>query len=300
MYDKRLDAVIAAADTGSFASAGRMLHISTPALAKQINTFEKEYGLKLFTRSRSGVELTSQGRDFVADARPVMHECNEIISRAQHRSAANVEPVRLGVSILRSGRRILDLWQKDAGKHPEIRLELVSLPDNKTTINDIITHLGETVDMVSTAFDTDYWAQHCGTLTLDFEPLCLAIPRNNPLARKPIITLDDLDRSHARIRVLKHRHGGDETARALLAQYPGITLIDIDHYDLDTFNDCAQSGDVMISKNMWAGVHPQLVNVPVDWPVRVGLSYGLLYSLNPSPAVAAFIERIRELAGTSV
>ncbi|NMM98689.1 LysR family transcriptional regulator [Bifidobacterium sp. DSM 109959] len=297
MYDKRLDAVIAAADTGSFAGAGRLLHISTPALAKQINTFEKEYGLTLFNRSRSGVELTPQGRDFVADARPIMHECDEIISRAQRRSATSVEPVRLGVSVLRSGRRVLDLWQKDAGKHPEIRLELVSLSDDTTTVSDIITHLGEEVDMVSTAFDPEYWAQHCSTLTLDFEPLCLAVPRDNELARKPIITLDDLE--GVRVHILKQRSGGNDTARTLLAEHPGITLVDIDHYDLDTFNECAQDGDVMISKTMWAGVHPQLVNVPVDWPEPVGLSYGLLYPLNPSPGVAAFIARIRELAGTS-
>nr|WP_240951074.1 LysR family transcriptional regulator [Bifidobacterium sp. DSM 109959] len=292
-----MDAVIAAADTGSFAGAGRLLHISTPALAKQINTFEKEYGLTLFNRSRSGVELTPQGRDFVADARPIMHECDEIISRAQRRSATSVEPVRLGVSVLRSGRRVLDLWQKDAGKHPEIRLELVSLSDDTTTVSDIITHLGEEVDMVSTAFDPEYWAQHCSTLTLDFEPLCLAVPRDNELARKPIITLDDLE--GVRVHILKQRSGGNDTARTLLAEHPGITLVDIDHYDLDTFNECAQDGDVMISKTMWAGVHPQLVNVPVDWPEPVGLSYGLLYPLNPSPGVAAFIARIRELAGTS-
>ncbi|WP_335341357.1 LysR family transcriptional regulator [Bifidobacterium olomucense] len=289
--------MIAAADTGSFAGAGRLLHISTPALAKQINTFEKEYGLTLFNRSRSGVELTPQGRDFVADARPIMHECDEIISRAQRRSATSVEPVRLGVSVLRSGRRVLDLWQKDAGKHPEIRLELVSLSDDTTTVSDIITHLGEEVDMVSTAFDPEYWAQHCSTLTLDFEPLCLAVPRDNELARKPIITLDDLE--GVRVHILKQRSGGNDTARTLLAEHPGITLVDIDHYDLDTFNECAQDGDVMISKTMWAGVHPQLVNVPVDWPEPVGLSYGLLYPLNPSPGVAAFIARIRELAGTS-
>ncbi|PJM76833.1 LysR family transcriptional regulator [Bifidobacterium felsineum] len=294
MYDKRLDAVIAAADTGSFASAGRMLHISTPALAKQINTFEKEYGLTLFTRSRSGVELTPQGRDFVADARPVMHECNEIISRMQRRSADNIEPVRLGVSVLRSGRRILDLWQKDAGKHPEIRLELVSLSDNTTTINNIIAHLGQDIDMVSTAFDADYWSRYCGTLVLDYEPLCLAVPREHPLARLPIITLDEL--AGTRIHIIAQHHGGDETARNLLSQHADIELIDIDHYGLDTFNECAQAGDLLISKPLWADVHPQLVNVPVDWPVQVGLSYGLLYPLAPSPAVAAFIARIRELA----
>ncbi|MBT1171061.1 LysR family transcriptional regulator [Bifidobacterium sp. SO4] len=293
MYDKRLDAIIAAADTGSFAKAGRELHISTPALAKQINTFETEYGLTLFVRSRSGVELTPQGRDFVADARGIMHQCKELISRTRRRSAADVEPVRLGVSVLRSGRRILDLWQKDAGKHPEIRLELVSLADNTTTINSIIAHLGQDIDMVSTAFDADYWSRYCGTLVLDYEPLCLAVPREHPLARLPIITLDDL--AGTRVHIIAQHHGGDETARDLLSRHAGIELVDIDHYGLDTFNECAQAGDPLISKPMWADVHPQLVNVPVDWPEPVGLSYGLLYPRDPSPAVAAFIERIREL-----
>lgn len=294
MYDKRLDAVIAAADTGSFARAGRELHISTPALAKQINTFEKEYGLKLFSRSRSGVELTPQGRDFVADARDIMHQCREIIDRTQRRSVSDAAPVRLGVSVLRSGRRILDLWQKDAGKHPEIRLELVSLADDTTTINTIIAHLGQDIDMVSTAFDADYWSQYCGTLVLDHEPLCIAVPREHPLARLPRITLDDL--AGTRIHIIAQHHGGDETARRLLSQHADIELIDIDHYGLNTFNECAQAGDLLISKPMWADVHPQLVNVPVDWPEPVGLSYGLLYPLDPSPAIAAFIERIRELA----
>ena len=46
------------------------------------------------------------------------------------------------------GRRILDLWQRDAGKHTDIRLELVSMPDDSEAINDIVTHLGEDVDLI--------------------------------------------------------------------------------------------------------------------------------------------------------
>ena len=42
--------------------------------------------------------------------------------------------------------------------------------------------------------------------------------------------------------------GANDTARDLLEQCPAIDLIDIDHYDLDTFNDCAESGDLLISK----------------------------------------------------
>ncbi|OZG59100.1 LysR family transcriptional regulator [Bifidobacterium tissieri] len=295
MYDRRLDAVIAAAELGSFARAGRQLHISTPAVVKQVNTFEQEYGITLFDRSRSGVRLTAAGEGFVADALPIIDRCREILRRVRNRAESASDPIRLGVSMLRSGRRILDLWQRDARRHPQIRLELVSMPDDRQSIDDIITHLGEQVDMISTAFDAESWHGVCNTLTLAVEPLCIAVPREHRLARLPRVTLDDLQGE--RVRIIRRHHGGNDHARDMLERHSGIELVDIDHYDLDVSNQCAQIGDLLITKPMWDGVHPQLVNVAVDWPEPVELSYGLLYALHPEPQVRDFVERIRELNG---
>ncbi|MBW3089985.1 LysR family transcriptional regulator [Bifidobacterium miconisargentati] len=297
MYDRRLDAVIAAARTGSFAKAGRLLHISTPAVAKQVTTFEKEYGLTLFDRSRSGVTPTRAGREFVEDAQMIVRQCEEILRRTRQLTTASSASVRLGVSTLRPGRRILDLWQRDAGRHTDIRLELVSMPDDSETINDIVTHLGEDIDMISTAFDAGYWDDTCSTLALDSEPLCVAVPRSHALAKRARLALDDLEGT--RIRILKRHRGANDTARDILERHPAIDLIDIDHYDLDTFNDCAESGDLLISKPMWDGIHPQFVNVAVDWPEPVVMHYGLLYPIDPSPAIHTFVTRIDELASSA-
>lgn len=294
MYDRRLDAIVAAADAGSFAKAAKRLRISTPAVAKQVNTFEHEYGLTLFDRSRTGVRLTPSGEEFVADARMAMRQCRQIVRRAQRRSASDDAPVRLGVSVLRPGRRVLDLWQRDAGRHADLKLELVSIPDDMETINDIIMHLGDTVDAISTAFDASYWDGVCGTLTIDRETLCVAVPRAHALARRPSLTLDDLEGT--RVRLIRRAHGGNDAARGQLERHPAIELVDIDHYDLGTFNECAEAGDLLVSKPMWDGVHPGLVNVPVDWPEPADMSYGLLYPLEPEPRVRGFVERIDELA----
>lgn len=95
----------------------------------------------------------------------------------------------------------------------------------------------------------------------------------------------------------EHRaHSGNDVARDQLERRPAIELMDIDHYDLDTFNECAEAGDLLISKPMWDGVHPRFVNVPVDWPEPADMSYGLLYPLNPEPQVRRFVERIAALA----
>lgn len=78
----------------------------------------------------------------------IVRQCEESLRRAQRRSTDGIATVRLGVPILHPGRRILDLWQRDAGKHTDIRLELVSMPDDSEAINDIVTHLGEDVDLI--------------------------------------------------------------------------------------------------------------------------------------------------------
>ncbi|MBT1172029.1 LysR family transcriptional regulator [Bifidobacterium sp. MA2] len=295
MYDTRLDAVIAAAETGSFAAAGRRLHISTPALAKQVTTFERDCGITLFNRSRTGVTPTRAGAELIEGARDVIRQSAEIIDRARRHAHPDDAPVRLGISILRPARRILDLWQR-AG-HTDIRLELVSMPDDDMPIGDIIARLGEDIDVIATAFVPNHWNGVCGMLPLSYEPLCLAAPRSHPLARRARLTIDDL--TGARIRILSRGNGADDIARDLLTRNPGITLVDIDRYDLDLFNDCAESGDLLISKPMWDGVHPQLVNVAVDWPEPVGMQYGLLYPLAPSPAVRAFVDRVAQLGGVT-
>lgn len=54
VYDRRLEAITAAAELGSFSRAAAKLRVSTPALVKQVSGFEAEFGITLFERSHSG------------------------------------------------------------------------------------------------------------------------------------------------------------------------------------------------------------------------------------------------------
>lgn len=66
------------AECGSFTSASERLYISQPTLSKSIAQLERNYRIKIFTRKPHGVELTSQGRDFLGYAKNVLNAANNL------------------------------------------------------------------------------------------------------------------------------------------------------------------------------------------------------------------------------
>ena len=69
---RHLHAVIVLAEELNFTRAADRLHITQPALSKQITDLEAEHRFHLFTRNkRRIVELTDTGRGSVQEARSV-------------------------------------------------------------------------------------------------------------------------------------------------------------------------------------------------------------------------------------
>ena len=70
---------------------------------------------------------------------------------------------------------------------------------------------------------------------------------------------------------------------------------------MDVFNRCEQEGNILITLEMWAEVHPLLATIPVNWDYK--LPYGLLYEEDPPGGIRQFVEiireAVRELAGSN-
>ena len=76
-----LQAAIALAEYLNFSRAAERLHLTQPALSKQIVELEAQLGLRLFERSHQNVDLTDAGRAFVEEAREaVLHAERAVIS----------------------------------------------------------------------------------------------------------------------------------------------------------------------------------------------------------------------------
>ena len=127
-----LDAVrtfVAVADAGRFAEAADDLSITQQAVSKRVAALERELGVRLFTRTARGAQLTTDGQAFLPHARELL--------AAEERAAASVRPGQRALRVDVVGRRIAPGGCCCADfhrAHPGIQLEVVALFDADAAI----------------------------------------------------------------------------------------------------------------------------------------------------------------------
>ena len=71
------------AEVGSFTKAADALHVSQPALSASIREMERQLGFDLFNRTSRRVDLTKEGRAFLANARRIVLETEWLHQKAE-------------------------------------------------------------------------------------------------------------------------------------------------------------------------------------------------------------------------
>lgn len=129
-----LDAVrtfVAAADAGQFQEAAAELAVTQQAVSKRIAALERTLGVRLFTRTARGAELTIDGQAFLPHARELL--------RVAERAVASVHTARrpLRVDVIASRGAASGLMRAFHRVHPEIELDVVMLLDIGTAVTAI-------------------------------------------------------------------------------------------------------------------------------------------------------------------
>lgn len=119
-----LDAVrtfVTAADAGRFQEAAAELAVTQQAVSKRIAALERALGVRLFTRTPRGAELTIDGQAFLPHARELL--------RTAERAVAAVRTDRrpLRVDVINSRGAATGLMRDFHRAHPEIELDVVML-----------------------------------------------------------------------------------------------------------------------------------------------------------------------------
>jgi len=115
-------------EIGHYGRAARAIHVSQPALTKQIHQLEEEIGGPLFLRGRQGAQLTPVGRLFANEVGPLLRQADRVLDRARRAARGEVGELRLGFGI---ATRLLvpRLVSRFRRAFPEVQ---VSLQDTST------------------------------------------------------------------------------------------------------------------------------------------------------------------------
>ena len=80
---RQLKAFRAVCRTGSITRASELIHLSQPALTRQIQDLESFCGCKLFERTRHGIVLTDEGELFQVRAEEMLSLAERTAARTQ-------------------------------------------------------------------------------------------------------------------------------------------------------------------------------------------------------------------------
>ena len=72
----KLRAFVTLAEHLHFGRAAEALHLTQPGLSRQIQTLERQLGVRLLERDRRNVALTEAGRQLLEDALPLLEAAN--------------------------------------------------------------------------------------------------------------------------------------------------------------------------------------------------------------------------------
>lgn len=189
----------------------------------------------------------------------------------------------------------MDLWYQVNAQFPGYRLHIIPFEDDHDGILREIGALGEKFDFIMGVCDSAAWLDRCHFLQLGTFQHCVAVSREHPLARKKRLTVQDLYG-----RTLMMVRQGDSAVvdgiRAEILRHPQIRIEDTPQfYDIEVFNRCAQTQNVMVTLPCWRDVHPALVTIPVAWEHPHPIPYGLLYALHPPEDIARFCRIVQDM-----
>ncbi|MEK0315732.1 LysR family transcriptional regulator [Cohnella sp. 56] len=192
---QQLRYVIEVANRGSMNEAAKRLFISQPSLSNAIKDLEEELRITIFERTNKGISLSKAGAEFLGYARQVIEQAELLENRYL---GAKPAPQHFSVSTQHYAFAV-NAFVQLVREHGQDEYEL-ALRETKTheIIQDVKSQRSEIGILYINEFNAKVITRLLRDANLKFTSLFTAkahifVSVNNPLARHPFVTIDQLD-----------------------------------------------------------------------------------------------------------
>jgi DNA-binding transcriptional LysR family regulator len=177
----------AVAEDLHFSRAAERLHVSQPALSKQVRQLERELGFALFRRNRRGVGLTAAGEALLPTVKELLARWEEGLGAAVERATEESKLLRVGFQTSVGGGLYQDIAARFGTLRPDWRLAL-----RLHSWSDVTGGLAD-----GTADVAFVWLPTGADETIETRPLrserrFVALPAGHRLARRKAVQMIEL------------------------------------------------------------------------------------------------------------
>lgn len=226
-----------------FGRAAESCSVTQPALSMQIHELEDSLGLMLVERTRSGVQLTTKGREISERAARVLGDVRDLVTFAHHASSVLAGTLRLGVIPSVAPYMLPPLLPLLRDAYPELELHV------RETQTDVLTNelIEGKLDVILLALPIKH--TDLEEMELFKDRFVLALPQDKKLSGRVRATADYVEGE--RLLLLEEGHCLRDQA---------LTYCNLQHVDqFSTFGASSLSTIVeMVSANLGITLLPEL------------------------------------------
>jgi DNA-binding transcriptional LysR family regulator len=181
---------VAVAEEENVTRAAEKLHVSQPALSRQVRDLEDELGISLLERKAHSVELTDAGRMFLEEARAVLQRAEQAVKAVRTKAGGKETELQAGYAPSLTVEILPQAMRAFEKKFPAVRVILHDL-----STEEMLDQLrAEKLDVALGVRASPKMLRGLRFIELACYPICLAVPPTHRLARARSVPLAELQR----------------------------------------------------------------------------------------------------------
>jgi len=261
---QQLEALIALVESGSFTKAAGRFFLSQPSLTKQIQNLEEAAGARLVNRASTGISLTPEGQILYDYARRIVRlreDAKERIGRLKEQESGHIYLCASTIPATYILPRLLGLLKQT---YPDMQVH-IQTHDSEETLQNVLNNQSELGFIGKEPTNKKLVVER-----LWKDRLVLAVPVSNPLAKRKVVTVEEL----AKIPFVVRETGSAtrDIVEEWLQKHFGI---DLSHFNVV----CEMGSSEAVKEAILSGLGVSILSV---FAIERELSQGLLAAVSIS------------------
>ena len=194
MVDSKVRTLLAVVQAGSFTKAAEELHLTQPAVSRQMRQLEEEFGIRIFNMEKRTLVPTAEGAVLIKYARRIMAVYNKA-RQAIEDSSKQLRHLTVGITHTAESNAIAEALARYVNSRSGVTIKIIT--DSQSNLHDMLKNYELDFAIVEGKINDPSLKY----LILDTDCLVLAVSPGHRLAHRGMVTIGELQKEKMILRL---------------------------------------------------------------------------------------------------